>query len=215
MGRRSRDDRSGHPMGPPPGIAALRAWRQAERQRRAERVLREKERARRQAATEKRRARVEQEAALRVEQAERTLAHTREALDRDEQAVLARIGEINARRLVTVKSVASLVFLVVLLVTPHQVVAYFKVHKLPAEQALVLASGVLISYALAVIGSLLWCECILAPVLTRSSSLTAAEQELDGIVRKRNRLSEGRYRLHKPARLYQRWEDTPFVIRFD
>ncbi|KAJ8136072.1 hypothetical protein OY671_010714, partial [Metschnikowia pulcherrima] len=60
MGRRSNDDRSGRPMGPPPAIAALRAWRQAERQRRAERVSREKERARRQNAAEKRRARVEQ-----------------------------------------------------------------------------------------------------------------------------------------------------------
>lgn len=199
----------------PPAVTALREWRMAERARREQREQREKERLLREAAVVRREQRRARKAALRVEQVERALAHTRQALERDEQAALARIGEINARRLVTVKSVAALALLVVLLVGPHQVVAYFNIHKLPGELALVLAIGVMMSYALAIVGTLVWIECWLVPVLTRSSALTAAVKELDAIVRKRNRLTEGRYRLHKPAGIYRRWHDTPYVIRFD
>ena len=198
-----------------PAAAALREWRIAERARRAQREQREKERLRRKAAAAKRALRREQDAALRVEQAARAVAQTRAALEGEEQAALARIKEINGRRLVTVKSIATVVLLAVLAIAPQQVVGYYQVHKLPADQALVLGLGVLLSYSVAVVGTFFWIDCWLAPVLARSSALAEAVRSLDAIERKRNMLEEGRYRLDKPARIYRRWPDTPFVIRFE
>lgn len=207
MARRGKDRAPQTRPDSPPAAAALREWRISERARRAQREQREKERLRRKAAAAKR--------ALRREQAERAVAHTRAALEREEQAALARIKEINARRLVTVKSIATLVLLAVMLIAPQQVVEYYQVHKLPADQALALGLGVLMSYSVAVVGTFFWIDCWLLPVLARSSALAEAVRSLDAIVRKRNMLAEGRYRLEKPARMYRRWPDTPFVIRFE
>lgn len=215
MVRRGKDRAPQTRPDSPPAAAALREWRIAERARRAQREQREKERLRRKAAAAKRALRREQDAALRVEQAERTVGHTRAALEREEKAALARIKEINARRLVTVKSIATLLLLAVLAIAPQQVVGYYQVHKLHADQALALGIGVLLSYSVAVVGTFFWIDCWLAPVLARSSALAEAVRSLDAIERKRNMLEEGRYRLDKPARIYRRWPDTPFVIRFE
>jgi hypothetical protein len=215
MVRRGKDRAPQTHADSPPAVAALREWRIAERARRAQREQREKERLRRKAAAAKRALRREQDAALRVEQAARAVAQTRAALEGEEQAALARIKEINARRLVTVKSIATVVLLAVLAIAPQLVVGYYQVHKLPADQALVLGLGVLMSYSVAVVGTFFWIDCWLLPVLARSSALAEAVRSLDAIVRKRKMLTEGRYRLDRPARVYRRWPDTPFVIRFD
>lgn len=215
MVRRGKDRAQPSRPGSPSAVSALREWRITERARRAQREQREKERLRRKAAAAKRALRREQDAALRVEQAARAVAHTRAALEREEQAALERIKEINARRLVTVKSIATLSLLAVMLIAPQQVVGYYRVHKLPADLALALGIGVLMSYSAAVVGMFFWIDCWLLPVLARSSALTEAVRSLDALVRKRNMLAEGRYRLDRPARMYRRWPDTPFVIRFE
>lgn len=215
MVRRGKDRAPQTDPDSPPAVAALREWRIAERARRAQREQREKERLRRKAAAAKRALRQEQDTALRIEQAERAVAHTRASLEREEQAALARIAEINGRRLVTVKSIANLLLLAVLAIAPQQVVEYYQVHKLPADLALVFGLGVLLSYSVAVVGTFFWTDCWLLPVLARSSALAEAVRSLDAIVRNHNMLAEGRYRLDQPARVYRRWPDTPFVIRFE
>lgn len=215
MGRRSRDDRSGRPMEVPPGIAALRAWRQAERQRRAERDLREKVRARRQAAAEKRRARVEQEAALYETHVERALVHARDQLDRDEVRLHERISEISARRLVTPGSAGALLLAVGLLVAPSCVVDWFQHHKVRAVYGLMIAMGDLLSIALGFVLGTIWWETWPLPWFGKKGALADAQEELERIARRRERLAAGEYRVARPGRIHLRWDDTPFVIRFD
>lgn len=75
--------------------------------------------------------------------------------------------------------------------------------------------GDLLSIALGFVLGTIWWETWPLPWFGKKGALADAQEGLVRIARRRERLAAGEYRVARPGRIHHRWDDTPFVIRFD